>query len=141
MKIHHRYFGKVAGLLGKMNNEYFDDMTTSENIITSSEDEFVQSWRFDCTDEDKTSVLEDDTLDTNITLHCHNLYKSKNSYFTSCFAVVDPDPFYEICTKMSKTKTSDEISLQKLACISGVSYIEACAFEKIPLRVPDLCIK
>jgi hypothetical protein len=117
-------------------------MTTSDNVISETQEEFVQSWKFTdtCTNENIIKPQSDD-VNSNLTNYCRNLYKLKTSYFASCFSSVDPDPFYEICIKLGASKAQDDESLQKLACISGVSYIEACSFENIPLRVPDSCIK
>jgi hypothetical protein len=116
-------------------------MTSSDNLISETQGEFVESWKFSdtCSNENIKPPSENDN--SNLTNYCRNLYKLKTSYFASCFSAVDPDPFYEICTKLGTSKAHDDESSQKLACISGVSYIEACSFENIPLRVPDSCIK
>lgn len=139
-----RYFGKIGGLLGKMNNEKYDDMTTSDNQITNIEDEFVQSWRLasTCSVQDIKMPLGH-LLNASDTSHCHNLYKRKTSYFASCFSAVNPDPFFDICVKLGSALLNSNMdeSFQKAACTSGVSYIEACSFENIPLRVPDSCIQ
>jgi hypothetical protein len=124
-----------------MNNERFDDMTTSFNKIADSEDEFVQSWKFDCVSKATSDKEPTENVNTNLTTYCQHFYKSKTSYFASCFSVVDPEPFYDICVKLCNSKENSEKSVQNIACISGVSYIEACSFENIPLRVPDSCIK
>jgi C8 domain len=139
-----RYFGKVAGVLGSINNEKFDDMTKSDNTITTFEDDFVDSWKLPTTCPNIESYSKSSSIAVNPTLkkNCDFLFKQKTSYFATCFAVVDPDSFYNICLKLiSSLDHNSSENLQKAACTSGISYIEACSIESIPLRLPDTCIQ
>lgn len=140
-----RYFGKVAGVLGTINNEKFDDMTMSDGTITDLEDEFVDSWKLPttCTHFDTDSDSSADKINPTLEKSCDLLFKQKTSYFATCFPVVNPDSFYDICLKLGSLPLHQSSSegLQKAACTSGISYIEACSIENIPLRVPDSCIQ
>lgn len=124
----------MSGVLGTINNEPFDDKTKSDNTIASLDEDFVDSWKIEetCLNIDATEVAP---IEQNPT--CEIFFKQKTSYFATCFAIVDPDPFYDICLKLGSSPLHQNMS----ACTSGMSYIEACAIENIPLRVPDSCIQ
>jgi hypothetical protein len=128
-----------------MNNEKFDDMTKSDNTMSLSEDDFVNSWKFPktCTKLDQSFKNSSNQVTPNLQNNCDLLFKKKTSYFASCFEIVNPLPFYDICLKLSSLPyhSNSSENLQKAACTAGLSYIEACAIENLPLRVPDSCIQ
>lgn len=138
------FFGKIAGVLGTMNNEKFDDLTNSDNSITLDEKEFIESWKLpsSCGDfEIKATNVE--TSVESLRKSCDLYFKQKTSYFTTCFTIVDPIPFFEICLSLGdlpRYQKSIE-NLEKAACTAGIAYIEACATQNVPLRVPDTCIQ
>lgn len=128
----------MSGVLGTINNEHFDDMTKSDNTITTLEDDFVDSWKIP---ENCTSIITENSVqEPNPT--CEQFFKQKTSYFATCFAIVNPDPFYDICLKLVSLPLhqNSSTSLQQ-ACTAGISYIEACSIENVPIRVPDTCIQ
>lgn len=138
------FFGKIAGLLGTMNNEKFDDRTNSDNTLAVGNEEFTDSWKLESTCspfETKPTDLKNETKEK-LEKSCELFFKQKTSYFTSCFTIVDPDPFYQICLNLDlpRYKISVEAA-EKAACIAGIAYIETCAVRNVPLRVPDTCIK
>lgn len=47
------YYGQTAGILGTMNNEEFDDFTTSNHEIVKNEKQFVNSWKLGNCNKDK----------------------------------------------------------------------------------------
>ena len=138
------YFGRIGGILGTMNNEKFDDLTLPDNTITSSADSFVESWKISS----KSCSAINNSLDTvngysdTVKKNCDLFFKQKTSYFATCFTIVDPNPFYETCLKLSllPRHTTSSLSADKSACTSGIAYIEACSIHNVPLRVPDTCI-
>lgn len=135
------YFGTVAGILGTMNNEMYDDLMKSNNEVALTEKDMIESWRLkDCQDSAVVPEMKDNP---NLTSLCDSFFKMKTSYFTNCFGTVDPLPFFEMCLNLG---SSEKYSLSKNkfnkgACISAISYIEACEIQRIPLRIPDVCIQ
>lgn len=138
------FFGKIAGVLGTMNNERFDDLTTSDNMITPEENEFIDSWKLpSCSDREMKLMNSNNALSEGLKQNCEMFFKQKTSYFATCFTIVDPDPFFETCMNIGslpRYQVSSEASV-KAACTSGIAYIEACSIQNVPLRVPDTCIQ
>lgn len=138
------FFGKIAGVLGTMNNEKFDDFTNSDNTISLNEKDFIDSWKFPSTcDDPETKSTDDQPAVQRLRGNCELYFKQKTSYFATCFTIVDPNPFYEICLSLRdlpRYRQSTD-NLEKAACTTGIAYIEACATQNVPLRVPDTCIQ
>uniref|UniRef100_A0A182M2K1 Vitellogenin domain-containing protein n=1 Tax=Anopheles culicifacies TaxID=139723 RepID=A0A182M2K1_9DIPT len=139
------YFGRVAGLLGTMNNEPFDDRITSTNRYSETDEQFLNSW-----------ALPGCSAQVTTTNHTSNYYRASNelsqlcdmffvqklSYFASCFSVVDAAPFYEMCMDLGNNlqPNRNDNSTDRGACTAALAYIQACMLEDILLRVPDNCI-
>jgi hypothetical protein len=139
------YFGKIAGVLGTMNNENFDDLTTSDNALTSNKNEFIDSWATTRSCSSSSMSEQGDVSDHYDELYnlCEMFFKQKTSYFTSCFSVVDPLSFYETCINLGnlpRYQTSAK-NTEKAACTTAIAYIEACGSQNVPLRIPDSCIQ
>lgn len=159
------FFGKLAGVLGTMNNEKFDDFMKSDSTITADDEEFTDSWKLgtnsfygraellvqqgwthnsNCTSGSGISTPNtSDKLTDDLKRTCEAFFKQKTSYFSTCFTIVDSEPFYEICLSLGalpRYQLTSEGS-GKAACTAGMAYIEACTIENIPLRIPDTCIQ
>lgn len=142
------YFGKTAGLLGNMNNEVMDELTDQNNVQSTSDSAFFNSWAMDqsssCESIPDKSLTENTVSAESIGM-CDNYFRSSLSFFVNCFGVVDPTPFYEICLDMSKNAYSqvvkDSYPAHKGLCSVALAYIESCAAEQTPLRLPDTCIQ
>lgn len=139
------YFGKTAGILGTMNNEVFDDYITSEQKYTSSNKQFINSWKLPGCDIELEATNHTQnylTVSSDLSQICESLFQHKHSYFASCFPIVDTNPFYEMCLDLGQhlDVRSNEPS-NNGACTSALAYMEACLLEDIPLRVPDSCIQ
>ncbi|XP_005177435.1 apolipophorins [Musca domestica] len=134
------YFGQTAGLLGTMNNEPFDEYTTSYNNITTDLSEFTDSWSVKgCKQKMKPATVQV-VVPQEVSAVCDYYFKS--GMLSACADTVDPKPFYEICLDLGSN--SNEVKqghpANKGACTAALAYIEACASSKIPMRVPDKCI-
>uniref|UniRef100_A0A182J4N7 Vitellogenin domain-containing protein n=1 Tax=Anopheles atroparvus TaxID=41427 RepID=A0A182J4N7_ANOAO len=139
------YFGKVAGLLGTMNNEPFDDRTTAAQSFSQSDDQFLNSWampgcRAPVATANSTSNYyraSDDLIQL-----CSTFFQHKLSYLASCFPVVDVTPFYDMCLDLGNhlQVATDGAPSNRGACSAALAYIQACAIEDTLLRVPDSCI-
>lgn len=139
------FFGKIAGVLGTMNNEPFDDLRKSDNTIAAGNDEFTDSWKLDsmCSSEIKEAPTAADKLGDDLKKICESFFRQKNSYFAECFPIVDPEPFYKMCLSLAahpKFQLTSETS-EKAACTSGMAYMETCSIENVPLRIPDNCVQ
>lgn len=142
------YFGKTAGLLGNMNNELLDDLTDQHNVHSLSDSSFFNSWALD--QSGNCESLPDEKLAERIVSDefasiCDSYFRSRLSFFANCFGVVDPAPFYEMCLDMGENAYSrvvkDSYPAHKGLCAVALAYIESCATEETPLRLPDTCIQ
>lgn len=129
------YFGKTAGLLGTIDNEPSNDFMTSDGYVENDTQKFVQSWSLDSDTCAPTSMFGlHKHVDPLTSATCDSYFASKTSQFSSCFPVVDPTPFNEMCHKSL-------INVETEICSSAVAYIQACLIQNIPLRTPNDCVK
>lgn len=139
------HFGKIAGVLGTMNNEKFDDLTMPDDTLTADDKEFTGSWKLpaECSEVVTKPSKVNSEFAIALEKNCKMFFQQKTSYFATCFTMVDPTPFYEICLNLGSLPrySSSNESLEKAACTSGIAYIDACAIQNVPLRVPDTCIQ
>lgn len=138
------YFGKTSGLLGTMNNEAYDDIMTSSLTFAQTDDELVKGWALNgCTQTPRYE--EPNVMDFDAVTTCDDLFRNKVSYFASCFSVVDPMPYYQMCLDLFLNSFTKVVPTHnpspKGACTAALAYIEICNQEKTPLRIPDSCIK
>nr|XP_013118557.1 unnamed protein product [Stomoxys calcitrans] len=134
------YFGQTAGLLGTMNNEPYDEYTTSYNNVTTDMTEFTDSWSVQrCKQKMKSAAMALD-VPKEVAETCDYYFKS--GMLSACADSVDPKPFYDICLDLGSN--SNEVKpghpANKGACTAALAYIEACASANILMRVPDNCI-
>lgn len=127
------YHGKTAGILGTMNNEAMDDTTSSNGIIVNDVEKFGRSWSIDaeedCSDDfNATSTTKQE--DREVSQFCYDLFVNRSSEFISCFDVVDPAEYSEMCAR-----STSEIE----ACTIALSYMQMCMFRETYLRIPDAC--
>lgn len=140
------YFGKTAGILGSMNNEDFDDVILSDGRAATTKEEFVNSWALPtCAGTVTEAVADYSHADKELLTVCELFFKSKVSYFTSCYALVDAAPFYEMCIDLGMNSLSNVVDDPhpsiKGACTSALAYIEVCNRMGAPLRIPDTCVQ
>ncbi|XP_046812149.1 apolipophorins [Lucilia cuprina] len=134
------YFGKTAGVLGTMNNEIFDEFTTSHNQITKNPAEFTDSWSVEsCKQKMKPNTLAP-TVPEVVSKVCDYYFKS--GMLSACADTVDIEPFYDICLDLGSNSNAVRPGhpANKGACTAALAYIEACTSAKIPMRVPDQCV-
>uniref|UniRef100_A0A182IB32 Uncharacterized protein n=1 Tax=Anopheles arabiensis TaxID=7173 RepID=A0A182IB32_ANOAR len=132
------YFGKMAGLLGTMNNEMFDDRITSTNRYNETEEQFLNSWALPGCSSTVTATNHTSNFysaSNELSQLCDSFFHQKLSYLATCFSVVDVTPFYEMCMDLGHNLMPD-----RGACTAAIAYIQACSLERTPLRVPNNCI-
>ena len=133
------YFGKMAGLLGTMNNEMFDDRITSTNRYNETEEQFLNSWALPGCSSTVTATNHTSNFysaSNELSQLCDSFFHQKLSYLATCFSVVDVTPFYEMCMDLGHNLMPD-----RGACTAAIAYIQACSLERTPLRVPNNCIR
>lgn len=111
------YFGVTGGLLGTFNNELSDELNSRRSVPAPDTDEFVHSWMvclfwINISNIDLSIVLisiifqvgrKCDTSNTvtecrqKLSPLCVSLFEDSQSVFRSCFPVVDPQPFLDMC--------------------------------------------
>lgn len=133
-----------------MNNEIFDDTSLMSNgKCTPDEKEFVNSWSLPNCDSKvqlarRADIVEEVERDKELYNVCDLFFKSKVSYFTSCFPIIDSSPFYEMCLDLGKSSLANVVKDPhpsiKGACTAALAYIEVCDRRGTPLRVPDSCV-
>lgn len=140
------YFGRTAGILGSMNNEIFDDVALSDGRAAPSKQDFINSWALPTCAGEITEAKADYALaDKELVMICELFFKSKVSYFTSCYATVNVTPFYDMCIDLGLNSLSividDPHPSIKGACTAALAYIEVCTRMGTPLRIPDTCVQ
>ncbi|XP_028304407.1 mucin-2-like isoform X2 [Gouania willdenowi] len=127
------YFGKTRGLCGNYNKIMSDDTKTRQGIVEGTATTFIDSWKADDLCSDCQSRLEDpcsfSVENDQYSKYWCAVLLSKNSTFTPCYSVVDPDVYYKRCIYSScNCEKSEE-------CLCGVfsSYAQACASKGVLL--------
>lgn len=144
------YYGKTAGIMGTINGEIYDDFLTSKHTITKDTTEFRQSWALNHGGQSEKCKheLNDDNnhpISNELLNICDTYFRSKISPFSNCFATVDSIPFYDMCLDMGSNSITNFTHIdhpaQKGACAVALAYMESCADENLPLRVPEICVQ
>lgn len=123
------YYGKTAGILGTMNNEPMDDQMASDQTIVKDIGKFAHSWSLEgenCPSEINQAI----NRDNGPTNFCQDLFVNRSSDFGSCFNVVNPQHYFEICLNSANERD---------ACTVAMAYMHACMFYDTYLRIPDKC--
>lgn len=136
--------------IGTINNEIYDDFLTSEHSIAKDATQFKQSWALTKNgqnDQCKQELNEMPHMPVpNELLNiCDTYFLSKVSPFANCFATVNSLPFYDMCIDMGSNSitnfTHNDHPAQKGACAVAMAYMESCSDEKLPQRVPEICLQ
>ncbi|CAH1394070.1 unnamed protein product [Nezara viridula] len=130
------YFGKTAGLLGTVDNEPKTDFYASDGRLKTNSREFIESWKIGNCMRIKevtnfSNMMKDNITGTEI---CQALFHAKSSSFSSCYPVINPQPFFRICHNKLPNRYKDGI------CTSAYAYIQACKEKFVPLKMPTSCV-
>lgn len=129
-----------------MNSELFDDDTLSDGRSATDEVELINSWALpSCPQQIEPAPKVEFVADKELYSACELFFKSKVSYFASCYPLVDAAPFYQMCLDLGQHSLSNIVNDPhpsiKGACTSALAYIEVCTRMGAPLRVPDTCVQ
>lgn len=127
-----------------MNNERYDDFAMPSKRQSTNVQEFIDSWSLrNCTKDRIDEGVHNASAE--VTSICDTYFRSKMSNFVTCFGIVDPVPFYDICLDLGMnsfaTVVNDTNPAQVGTCAAAVAYIETCANERTPIRIPHTCIQ
>lgn len=151
------YFGRVAGILGTINNEAYDDYTMAQGQISENPSSFVPSWLlreydappFLASNSIQKTPISDELCSKDPdyqqkTVEVCQLY-FKSDLLSACANHLDPEQFYQMCLDLAcrSNRRGDSVSYpaNRGACSVALAYIEACATLHIPMRIPEQCIQ
>ncbi|XP_025406452.1 uncharacterized protein LOC112680523 [Sipha flava] len=126
------YFGKTAGLLGTLDNEPSDDMLSSNGYVESDIFKFTESWSLNENSCNSYTSLRKLSPTSQTVEVCDSYFKHKTSPLFTCFSVINPSPYYELCLRSANKNET---------CTSATAYSEMCSIENLPVRIPTSCVK
>ncbi|KAG0700405.1 Apolipophorin [Chionoecetes opilio] len=130
------YFGKTGGLLGLYNYEPYDDFMSPSGELQNDGTVMAESW--DVSPVHCVSTGNIGRLPSKVPIEaCTHLFQSKGSPLKGCFYEVDSNPYMDICLVDHRTHTPTELN----TCTAAAAYMEACAVNSIPIKIPSYCVQ
>ncbi|XP_065541888.1 uncharacterized protein LOC136017503 [Lathamus discolor] len=125
------HHGISAGLFGTNDNEAGNEWILPNGSITDNLQEFTQSWQVN------TCRLVQKKAEPcpNKQKVCKVFFEEPHSLLRNCFRVVDPAPFYSMCTYDSCG--SHEV---KAACSLAAAFVHLCNQNFVPVEIPPQCL-
>ncbi|XP_061456403.1 uncharacterized protein LOC133372116 [Rhineura floridana] len=127
------HHGVSAGLFGTNDNEAGNEWMLPDHSYADSVQEFMESWQVSnqCSPVKRTDKA---CLDASGPQICKTFFLDSDSLFRNCFRVVNPEPFYSLCT-------NDMCELQsvKPACSLAAAFVNLCNRNFVPLEMPLQC--
>ncbi|NXG75105.1 APLP protein, partial [Baryphthengus martii] len=110
-------------------NEAGNEWILPNGSFTANVEEFTQSWQVN-----KCSLVQQKTKPCPRTAKqkvCEVFFEDSHSVLRNCFKVVDPEPFYSMCTY--DTCQSQEL---KAACSLAAAFVHLCNQNFVPVEIP-----
>ncbi|XP_039239514.1 uncharacterized protein LOC113982708 [Pipra filicauda] len=127
------HHGISAGLFGTNDNEAGNEWMLPNGSFTDNVQEFTQSWQVNkCSLVPKKEKSCPITGKQNI---CKVFFEEPHSLLRNCFKVVDPEPFYTMCTQ----DTCESPALGA-ACSSAAAFVHLCNRNFVPVEIPPQCL-
>ncbi|XP_058278614.1 uncharacterized protein LOC120759796 [Hirundo rustica] len=126
------HHGVSAGLFGTNDNEAGNEWMVPNGSFTENVKEFTQSWQVN-----KCSLLPKKEKPCPITAKqniCKVFFEEPHSLLRNCFKVVEPEPFYTMCTQ----DTCDSPPLGA-ACRLAAAFVHLCNRNFVPVEIPPQC--
>ncbi|KAM6054404.1 uncharacterized protein VSU04_010687 [Chlamydotis macqueenii] len=127
------HHGISAGLFGTNDNEAGNEWLLPNRSFTDNLQEFTQSWQVN-----KCSLIQKKVKPCPITAKqkvCKVFFEETHSVLRNCFKVVDPEPFYSMCTD----DTCESHAL-KAACSLAAAFVHLCNRNFVPVEIPPQCL-
>lgn len=125
------YTGRVMGMLGTFNNEVADDMKLPSGKIAKDASQFVSSWKLNKACKEKElkvqmlpASLTRKEQSTKEAQSCQEWFRDNSSPLRSCFGVVSPSPYYELCVK--SVDQAKKVNSKRPVVSTATAYIAAC---------------
>ncbi|XP_054127144.1 uncharacterized protein LOC128933963 [Melozone crissalis] len=123
------HHGVSAGLFGTNDNEAGNEWMVPNGSFTDNVREFTQSWQVNkCSHVQKKEKPCPITAKQNI---CKVFFEEPHSLLRNCFKVVEPEPFYTMCTQ----DTCDSPALGA-ACSLAAAFVHLCNRNFVPVEIP-----
>ncbi|XP_059718042.1 uncharacterized protein LOC132335482 [Haemorhous mexicanus] len=126
------HHGVSAGLFGTNDNEAGNEWMVPNGSFTDNVKEFTQSWQVN-----KCSLVQKKEKPCPITAKqniCKVFFEEPHSLLRNCFKVVEPKPFYTMCTQ----DTCDSPALGA-ACSLAAAFVHLCNRNFVPMEIPPQC--
>ncbi|NXV15586.1 APLP protein, partial [Cepphus grylle] len=110
-------------------NEAGNEWMLPNHSFTDNVQEFTQSWQVNT-----CSLVQRTVKPCPVTAKqkvCKVFFEESHSLLRNCFKVVDPEPFYSMCT--SDTCRSQEL---KAACSLAAAFVHLCNRNFVPVEIP-----
>ncbi|XP_063027524.1 uncharacterized protein LOC134426445 [Melospiza melodia melodia] len=123
------HHGVSAGLFGTNDNEAANEWMVPNGSFTDNVKEFTQSWQVN-----KCSLVQKKEKPCPITAKqniCKVFFEEPHSLLRNCFKVVEPEPFYTMCTQ----DTCDSPALGA-ACSLAAAFVHLCNRNFVPVEIP-----
>ncbi|XP_057891811.1 uncharacterized protein LOC131090453 [Melospiza georgiana] len=123
------HHGVSAGLFGTNDNEAGNEWMVPNGSFTDNVKEFTQSWQVN-----KCSLVQKKEKPCPITAKqniCKVFFEEPHSLLRNCFKVVEPEPFYTMCTQ----DTCDSPALGA-ACSLAAAFVHLCNRNFVPVEIP-----
>ncbi|NXK52871.1 APLP protein, partial [Chauna torquata] len=123
------HHGISAGLFGTNDNEAGNEWILPNHSFTDNVQEFTHSWQVN-----KCSLTQKNVKPCPVTAKetvCKEFFEEAHSHLRNCFKVVDPQPFYSMCTY--DTCESNKL---KAACSLAAAFVHLCNRNFVPLEIP-----
>ncbi|XP_014750232.1 PREDICTED: uncharacterized protein LOC106864956 [Sturnus vulgaris] len=126
------HHGISAGLFGTNDNEAGNEWMVPNGSFTDNVKEFTQSWQVSkCSLVPKKEKPCPITAKQNI---CKVFFEEPHSLLRNCFKVVEPEPFYTMCTQ----DTCESPALGA-ACSLAAAFVHLCNRNFVPVEIPPQC--
>ncbi|XP_011691522.1 PREDICTED: apolipophorins [Wasmannia auropunctata] len=124
------YHGKLRGLLGDGNNEYYDDYTLPSGKITESETEFANGYKLkpDCA---AVNAIDHKTKQRNPV--CTDYFSGQKSTLKNCFNYVNPTHYRDACDAAANGNP-------QAPCLLATAYYATCYYKRVfGISIPSTC--
>jgi hypothetical protein len=124
------YHGKLRGLFGDGNNEYYDDYTLPSGKITESETEFANGYKLkpDC-----PAVNAIDHKEKQRNPVCTDYFSGQKSSLKNCFNYVNPTHYRDACDTAANGNP-------EAPCLLATAYYASCYYKDVfGINIPPAC--
>ncbi|XP_075529423.1 uncharacterized protein LOC142560897 [Dermacentor variabilis] len=134
------YFGKTGGLLGTYDYEDKLDLMTPDRKIVEDATAFASEWEVGqgrC--RSQRNLAQPAVTHPTATALCSKYFEREDSPLRSCFKMVDPKPYMNMC--LYDMSSAGYSNMERKVCISTAAYREECREFGIPLDMPRTCVR